>query len=130
MKASQSRTESAEERLTGNSPDLRVQIGTLALRNPVMTASGTFGYAREFESLVDLEQLGGIIVKGISLLPKPGNPPPRIVETSCGMLNAIGLENVGVDRFITGKMPYLRKLSHLRTLMLHRYSCHKVRNPK
>ncbi|WPD22945.1 MAG: dihydroorotate dehydrogenase [Candidatus Electrothrix scaldis] len=94
-----------------NAPDLRVQIGSLALRNPVMTASGTFGYAREFENLVDLDQLGGIIVKGISLQPKPGNPPPRIVETSCGMLNAIGLENVGVDRFISGKMPYLRKLS-------------------
>ncbi len=92
-------------------PDLRVQIGSLALRNPVMTASGTFGYAREFENLVDLDQLGGIIVKGISLHPKPGNPPPRIVETACGMLNAIGLENVGVDRFITGKMPYLRTLS-------------------
>ncbi|CAK8722093.1 dihydroorotate dehydrogenase [Candidatus Electrothrix laxa] len=92
-------------------PDLRVQIGSLALRNPVMTASGTFGYAREFENLVDLDQLGGIIVKGISLQPKPGNPPPRIVETACGMLNAIGLENVGVDRFITGKMSYLRKLS-------------------
>lgn len=92
-------------------PDLRVQIGSLALRNPVMTASGTFGYAREFENLVDLDQLGGIIVKGISLHPKPGNPPPRIVETACGMLNAIGLENVGVDRFITGKMPYLHTLS-------------------
>ncbi|RWX51778.1 dihydroorotate oxidase B, catalytic subunit [Candidatus Electrothrix marina] len=92
-------------------PDLRVQIGSLALRNPVMTASGTFGYAREFANLVDLDRLGGIIVKGISLQPKPGNPPPRIVETACGMLNAIGLENVGVDRFITGKMPYLRKLS-------------------
>ncbi|MCI5149607.1 MAG: dihydroorotate dehydrogenase [Candidatus Electrothrix sp. MAN1_4] len=92
-------------------PDLRVQIGSLALRNPVMTASGTFGYAREFENLMDLDRLGGIIVKGISLKPRPGNPPPRIVETACGMLNAIGLENVGVDRFISGKMPYLRKLS-------------------
>jgi dihydroorotate dehydrogenase (NAD+) catalytic subunit len=88
-----------------------VQIGSLALRNPVMTASGTFGYAREFENLVDLDQLGGIIVKGISLKPRPGNPPPRIIETACGMLNAIGLENVGVDRFLSGKMPYLRKLS-------------------
>jgi dihydroorotate dehydrogenase (NAD+) catalytic subunit len=92
-------------------PDLRVQIGSLALRNPVMTASGTFGYAREFENLVDLSQLGGIIVKGISLQPRPGNPPPRIVETACGMLNAIGLENVGVDRFISGKMKYLRSLT-------------------
>jgi dihydroorotate dehydrogenase (NAD+) catalytic subunit len=88
-------------------PDLRVKIGSLELRNPVLTASGTFGYAREFGNLVNLYRLGGVIVKGISLFPRPGNPPPRIVETSCGMLNAIGLENVGVDRFITEKMPYL-----------------------
>lgn len=76
-----------------------------------MTASGTFGYGREFASLVDLDRLGAIIVKGISLLPRPGNPPPRIIETSCGMLNAIGLENVGVERFITEKLPYLQKFS-------------------
>jgi len=88
-------------------PDLRVKIGSLELRNPVLTASGTFGYAREFGNLVNLYRLGGVIVKGISLFPRPGNPPPHIVETSCGMLNAIGLENVGVDRFITEKMPYL-----------------------
>ena len=89
-------------------PDLRVDIGSLQLRNPVMTASGTFGYAREFENLLNLHRLGGVIVKGISLLPRAGNPPPRIVETSCGMLNAIGLQNVGVKRFIEEKMPYLR----------------------
>jgi dihydroorotate dehydrogenase (NAD+) catalytic subunit len=94
-----------------NSPDMRVQIGLLELRNPVMTASGTFGYAEEFSNLVRLEQLGGIIVKGISLQPRPGNPPPRIVETACGMLNAIGLENVGVDRFISEKMLYLRTVA-------------------
>jgi dihydroorotate dehydrogenase (NAD+) catalytic subunit len=92
-------------------PDLRVRIGALELRNPVMTASGTFGYAREFANLVNLHRLGGVIVKGISLHPRSGNPPPRIVETSCGMLNAIGLENVGVDRFITEKMPYLRGIN-------------------
>lgn len=91
--------------------DLRVTIGSLHLDNPVMTASGTFGYGREFASLVDLDRLGAIIVKGISLLPRPGNPPPRIIETSCGMLNAIGLENVGVERFITEKLPYLQKFS-------------------
>ena len=90
--------------------DMRVTLGGLQLRNPVMTASGTFGYAREFESLVDLNSLGAIIVKGISLLPRPGNPPPRIIETACGMLNAIGLENVGVERFIVEKMPYLQQL--------------------
>lgn len=95
--------------LTGN-VDLQVDIGTLRLRNPVMTASGTFGYAEEFAQLVNLDRLGAIIVKGISLAPRPGNPPPRIIETACGMLNAIGLENVGVERFITEKMPYLYQL--------------------
>ena len=90
--------------------ELQVCIGNLTLRNPVMTASGTFGYGREFSHLVNLDHLGGIVVKGISLLPRPGNPPPRIVETACGMLNAIGLENVGVERFITEKMSYLRGL--------------------
>ena len=89
------------------SPDLRVNIGSLELANPVMTASGTFGYAREFENLMNLHRLGAVIVKGISLHPRAGNPPPRIVETACGMLNAIGLQNVGVDRFITEKMPFL-----------------------
>ncbi len=92
-------------------PDLRVKIGPLELRNPVLTASGTFGYAKEFEPFLNLNRLGGIIVKGISWEPRPGNPPPRIVETACGMLNAIGLENVGVDRFISEKMPYLRTLT-------------------
>jgi dihydroorotate dehydrogenase (NAD+) catalytic subunit len=91
-------------------PDLRVNIGSLELQNPVMTASGTFGYAREFENLLNLHRLGGIIVKGISLEPRSGNPPPRIVETACGMLNAIGLQNVGVERFISEKIPYLRGL--------------------
>jgi dihydroorotate dehydrogenase (NAD+) catalytic subunit len=91
-------------------PDLRVNIGSLQLANPVMTASGTFGYAREFENLMNLHRLGAVIVKGISLHPRDGNPPPRIVETACGMLNAIGLQNVGVDRFITEKMPYLAGL--------------------
>lgn len=88
--------------------ELQVCIGNLTLRNPVMTASGTFGYGREFSHLVALDHLGGIVVKGISLLPRSGNPPPRIVETACGMLNAIGLENVGMERFIIEKMPYLR----------------------
>ncbi|MBT8354769.1 MAG: dihydroorotate dehydrogenase [Desulfofustis sp.] len=89
-------------------PDLRVNIGSLELQNPVMTASGTFGYAREFEDLINLHRLGGIIVKGISLEPRAGNPPQRIVETPCGMLNAIGLQNVGVERFIAEKMVYLK----------------------
>ncbi len=92
-------------------PDLRVNVGSLELQNPVMTASGTFGYAREFENLVNLHRLGGVVVKGISLAPRAGNPPPRIVETACGMLNAIGLQNVGVKRFIEEKMTYLRGIS-------------------
>lgn len=92
-------------------PDLRVNIGSLEIANPVMTASGTFGYAREFENLMNLHRLGAVIVKGISLHPRVGNPPPRIVETACGMLNAIGLQNVGVDRFITEKMKYLAGLN-------------------
>jgi dihydroorotate dehydrogenase (NAD+) catalytic subunit len=91
-------------------PDLNTQIGGLKLQNPVMTASGTFGYAREFDHLMDLNRLGGIIVKGLSLLPAKGNPPPRIVETSCGMINAIGLENVGIEGFITDKLPFLKDL--------------------
>ncbi|MGB5750995.1 MAG: dihydroorotate dehydrogenase [Desulfobacterales bacterium] len=91
-------------------PDLKVKIGALELQNPVMTASGTFGYAREFEHLVDLNRLGGIIVKGLSLMAARGNPPPRIVETACGMINAIGLENVGIEAFITEKLPFLQDL--------------------
>lgn len=91
-------------------PDLGVDIGGLKLRNPVMTASGTFGYAKEFQRLVDLNRLGGAIVKGLSLNPSKGNPPPRIVETPCGMLNAIGLENVGLDTFIKKKVPFFRRL--------------------
>jgi dihydroorotate dehydrogenase (NAD+) catalytic subunit len=94
-----------------NGVDLRVSIGSLNLKNPVMTASGTFGYAREFEPYVNLHRLGAVVVKGISLEPRPGNPPPRIVETSCGMLNAIGLENVGVERFISEKMESLQAVN-------------------
>lgn len=94
-----------------NGPDLSVNIGSLEIANPVMTASGTFGYAREFENLMNLHRLGAVIVKGISLEPRAGNPPPRIVETACGMLNAIGLQNVGVDRFIKEKMVYLEGLN-------------------
>ncbi|MEE8400287.1 MAG: dihydroorotate dehydrogenase [Desulfobacterales bacterium] len=92
-------------------PRLNVDIGRLPLNNPVMTASGTFGYAREFEQLVDVDRLGAIIVKGLSLEPTKGNSPPRIVETSSGMLNAIGLENFGIEAFIEKKLPYLRKLT-------------------
>ncbi|MDL2329677.1 dihydroorotate dehydrogenase [Desulfosarcina sp. OttesenSCG-928-A07] len=92
-------------------PNLTVDLGGLTLKNPILTASGTFGYAREFSSYIDLNQLGGIIVKGLSLEPARGNPPPRIVETPCGMLNAIGLENVGFEAFLTEKLPFLQTLS-------------------
>ena len=89
--------------------NLSVQIGNLKLKNPVMTASGTFGYGEEYSEFVDLNKLGAIVVKGISLEPMDGNPPPRICETPCGMLNAIGLQNVGLKRFIKEKLPYLKK---------------------
>ena len=89
-------------------PNMCVTIGGLVFKNPVLTASGTFGYAKEFAPYVNLHHLGGVVVKGISLAPRRGNPPPRIVETVGGMLNAIGLENVGLDCFIAEKMPYLR----------------------
>jgi len=91
--------------------NLNVDIGGLVLKNPVMTASGTFGYGEEYSPYMDLERLGAIIVKGLSLNPKEGNYPPRIIETPSGMLNAIGLENVGVETFIKEKLPPLRKLS-------------------
>ncbi|MFP4037555.1 MAG: dihydroorotate dehydrogenase [Desulfobacteraceae bacterium] len=89
-------------------PDLEVSLGPLCLKNPVLTASGTFGYGREYSELVPLNRLGGIIVKGLSLKERQGNPPPRIVETPCGMLNAIGLANVGLERFLNEKLPWLR----------------------
>lgn len=101
-------------------PDLRVSLGgqkrgvmgggMMTLKNPVMTASGTFGYALEFLPYMDVERLGAVVVKGLSLKPRDGNPPPRIVETPCGMLNSIGLQNVGVSAFIKEKLPKLKRL--------------------
>ncbi len=92
-------------------PDLSTDIGGLRLKNPILTASGTFGYGAEFKDLIDLNRLGAIIVKGLSLHPSAGNKPPRIVETACGMLNAIGLENIGIEAFIRDKLPFFRDLS-------------------
>lgn len=92
-------------------PDLTVEIAGIKLRNPVMTASGTFGYGSEFADYMDLESIGAIITKGLSIRPKAGNRTPRIVETPAGMLNAIGLQNVGIDAFIGEKVPYLRKIN-------------------
>ncbi len=96
--------------MNSKKPQMRVDIGGIEIKNPVMTASGTFGYASEFEELIDLNRLGAIVVKGLSLEPSRGNPPPRIVETPCGMLNAIGLENVGLAAFMKEKLPFLRRL--------------------
>jgi dihydroorotate dehydrogenase (NAD+) catalytic subunit len=91
--------------------DLSVHIGSLTLKNPVMTASGTFGYGEEYSEFVDLNLLGAVVVKGISLKPMEGNPSPRICETPCGMLNAIGLQNVGLKNFMKEKLPYLRQFN-------------------
>jgi dihydroorotate dehydrogenase (NAD+) catalytic subunit len=89
--------------------DLSVQIGALRLRNPILAASGTFGYGIEFAHLVDLSRLGGFVTKGLSLEPMEGAPPPRLCETPSGMLNAVGLQNVGVRSFVEQKLPVLRK---------------------
>jgi dihydroorotate dehydrogenase (NAD+) catalytic subunit len=89
--------------------DISTQIGSLHLKNPVMAASGTFGYGQEYGALIDNSVLGALVTKGISLLPSTGNPSPRIVETPSGMLNAIGLQNVGLEAFIAEKLPLLRK---------------------
>ncbi len=89
--------------------NLTVEMGGLKLKNPVMTASGTFGYGEEYAEYVDLNMLGAVVVKGISLEPMEGNPAPRICETPCGMLNAIGLQNVGLKKFLKEKLPYLRQ---------------------
>jgi len=89
--------------------DLTVQIGAVRLRNPILTASGTFGYGLEFAHLVDLNRLGGIVVKGLSREPMEGAPAPRLCETAGGMLNAVGLQNVGVRAFVAEKLPVLRK---------------------
>jgi dihydroorotate dehydrogenase (NAD+) catalytic subunit len=90
-------------------PDLSVHLGPLHLKNPVMVASGTFGYGQEYQDFLDLGEIGAIVVKGISLAPRAGNPPPRIVETPAGMINAIGLENVGLEVFLEAKLPHLRE---------------------
>ena len=90
--------------------DLSVKIGSLRLKNPVLVASGTFGYGQEARDLVNLNALGGIITKSVSPKPRDGNPPPRIVELPAGMLNSIGLANVGVEAFITDKLPFLKEL--------------------
>jgi dihydroorotate dehydrogenase (NAD+) catalytic subunit len=90
-------------------PNLKMKLGKLELQNPVMPASGTFGYGEEYSTLIDVNTLGAIVTKGISLSPQEGNPPPRLWETRGGMLNSIGLQNVGLEAFIQQKMPFLRR---------------------
>jgi len=92
-----------------NSINLQVDLAGIEMENPVMVASGTFGYGEEYSQFMDLKQLGAIVTKSITLLPRAGNSPPRIIETPAGMLNAIGLQNVGIERFISEKMPFLRE---------------------
>ena len=102
---------SPERDRAGEAPlDLSVRIGPLTLRNPVLTASGTFGYGDEYAHVVDPALLGAVITKTVTLKPREGNPPQRVAETAGGMLNSIGLENVGLDRFRTEKLPRLRAL--------------------
>ena len=90
--------------------NLSMEICGIKFRNPILTASGTFGYGEEFDKIIDLSKLGGIVTKSITKHPRPGHPPPRTYETSAGMLNAIGLANVGVDKFIEEKIPFLKAL--------------------
>lgn len=90
--------------------DLSVSLNRLTLKNPILVASGTFGYAKEMTAFVDFAQLGGIIPKTVTPQPRPGNPPPRTVETASGMLNSIGLDNDGFDQFVVEKLPYLTSL--------------------
>ncbi|MBN2644142.1 MAG: dihydroorotate dehydrogenase [Desulfuromonadaceae bacterium] len=92
-------------------PSLAVELAGMHLRNPVMPASGTFGYGQEFTPYLDLEGIGALVTKGVSLHPKAGNPTPRIAETSAGMLNAIGLQNVGIEAFVRDKVPFLERIN-------------------
>ena len=91
-------------------PNLETQLCGLRLSNPIIASSGTFGYGLEFEKIVDLDALGGFVVKGLSRDPIDGNPPPRLVEAASGMLNSVGLQNVGVRAFVAEKLPKLAKL--------------------
>src|SRR5882672_11951613 len=94
---------------TYRKPDLSVSFAGITFKNPVIAASGTFGYGIEFEDIVHLDKLGGFVVKGLSREPMAGNPPPRIFETAAGMLNSIGLQNIGVKAFLEEKLPKLRR---------------------
>ena len=94
-------------------PDLSVSFAGIDLKNPIIAASGTFGYGTEFEDIVHLDRLGGFVVKGLSKEPMTGNPPPRLFETAAGMLNAIGLQNIGAPAFLTEKLPALHEKKNI-----------------
>ncbi len=95
--------------LSGKRPNLSVEVAGIKMRNPIMPASGTFGYGEEYTPFLDIERIGAVVTKGLSLKPKAGNAMPRIAETIGGMLNAIGLQNVGIDAFIKDKIPFLSR---------------------
>src|ERR1700749_3603351 len=96
-----------------STPDLSVSVAGIQLKNPIIAASGTFGYGVEFEDIVHLGKLGGFVVKGLSREPMIGNPPPRLWETAAGMLNAIGLQNIGAAAFLEEKLPKLRQITNI-----------------
>jgi dihydroorotate dehydrogenase (NAD+) catalytic subunit len=104
---------SSSENGGNSSPDLSVSFAGIQLKNPIIAASGTFGYGVEFEDVVHLNKLGGFVVKGLSREPMIGNPPPRLWETAAGMLNAIGLQNIGAAAFLAQKLPKLRQLKNI-----------------
>ncbi len=94
-------------------PGLTVKLGALELKNPLIASSGTFGYGTEYAGLARAEAFGAVVLKGVTMRPREGNPPPRIFETSCGLLNSIGLQNCGIDAFISEKLPYLSNIDTL-----------------
>jgi dihydroorotate dehydrogenase (NAD+) catalytic subunit len=98
-------------------PDMNVNLAGIELSNPVIAASGTFGYGIEFEEILSLERLGGFVTKGISLKPMAGHPAPRLVHTAAGMLNAIGLQNVGVEEYIAQKLPPMKRYPHCKVIV-------------
>src|SRR3954465_3996339 len=101
---------------TRTGPDLSISFCGINFKNPIIAASGTFGYGVEFEDIVALDKLGGFVVKGLSREPMPGNPPPRLFETAAGMLNSIGLQNIGAEAFGKDKLPPLRKLKNINVI--------------
>lgn len=106
-----SQKKGSRQRSSNKRSNLAVEIAGIPLKNPVMTASGTFGYGTEFTPFFDLDALGAIIVKTVTMYPRTGNPPPRVAETPAGMLNSIGLQNVGIDGFLREKLPFFRTLA-------------------